>query len=60
MVISVQQPNQLSAVNRLIKFPVGYQVVTTLAVHCEGDVSSAAVGILQCVERPGCVYSIMP
>jgi len=32
----------------------------TLAVHCHSDVCSAAVGILQCVERPGSVYSIMP
>jgi len=36
------------------------QAVKTLAVHCHCDVCSAAVGILQGVERPESVYSTMP
>ena len=37
-----------------------FHVVKTLAVHCQYDVCSANVGILQGVERPWFVYSIMP
>jgi len=48
------------SVNGLQELPAQYHVVKTLAPHCHCDVCSAAVGILQGVERPGSVYSIMP
>jgi len=67
-VISNQQQKQkdtqcwrhLSAVNTLQELPVQYQSLRTLAVHCHCDDCSAAVGILQGVERPWSVYSIIP